>query len=68
MSLSLPPYLEQWSKASENLIYLAFIGVQGQEDSLGSIQVLGIMVDVAGLAKEPEIVIRKQEEMTTPFN
>lgn len=54
MSLSLPPYLEQWSKASENPLYSGFIGMQGQTDSLGSNQVLGIMVDVAGLVKEPE--------------
>lgn len=68
MSLSQPPYLEQWSKASENPVYSGFIDVQGQADPLGSIQGLGIMVDVAGLAKEPEKSIRKQEEMTTPFN
>lgn len=68
MSLSLPPYLEQWSKASENPVYSGFSGMQGQADSLGSIQVLDTMADVAGLVKEPEKSIRKQEEMTIPFN
>lgn len=67
MSLSLLPYLEQWSKASENPVYSVFIGMQGRADSLGSIQVLCITVGVERLVKEPEKVIRKQE-MTTPFN
>lgn len=42
--------------------------MQGQADSLGSTQMLDIMVDVAELVKKPEIAVRKQEEIITPFN